>query len=48
MELTDGQTDRFRLPTQRNILKGFEWLMQDLQPGDSLFFYFSGEGFQQC
>lgn len=42
MELNDGQTDRFRLPTRHNILKGFEWLLHDVQPGDSLFFYFSG------
>jgi uncharacterized caspase-like protein len=42
MLLTDDHRDRFRLPTRRNILKGFEWLMTDLQAGDSLFFYFSG------
>ena len=47
MELTDGQQDRFRLPTRHNILKGFEWLLHDVQPGDSLFFYFSGEPLQQ-
>ncbi|KAI7842116.1 hypothetical protein COHA_004309 [Chlorella ohadii] len=27
--------------------QGVEWLMQDLQPGDSLFFYFSGHGGQE-
>lgn len=42
MMLTDDQADRFRLPTRRNILKGFDWLMRDLKSGDSLFFYFSG------
>ena len=43
MLLTDNHRDRFRLPTRRNILKGFEWLMTDLVAGDFLFFYFAGE-----
>ena len=42
MLLTDDHNDRMRLPTKRNILRGFEWLMRDLQDGESLFFYFAG------
>lgn len=44
MYLTDDHHDSSRLPTRRNILKGFEWLMKDLHSGDSLFFYFTGHG----
>jgi hypothetical protein len=28
------------------IFKGIQWLMSDLQPGDSLVFHFSGHGGQ--
>lgn len=35
--------DRQRLPTAANILQGLRWLLSDLQPGDSLFFHYSGE-----
>lgn len=41
--LTDGQHDRHQnLPTEANILAGMHWLVEGAQPGDSLFFYFSG------
>lgn len=42
MVLRDDMDDMLLLPRKRNILKGFDWLMRDLQPGDRLFFYFSG------
>lgn len=41
--LTDDHSDKFMLPTRRNIERGFEWLRRDIKAGDSLFFYFSGE-----
>jgi hypothetical protein len=41
--LTDDHTDPTRLPTHDNILDGFGWLTNELLPGDSLFFYFSGD-----
>lgn len=34
------------LPTRRPP-QGIQWLMADQQPGDSLFFHFSGHGSQQ-
>lgn len=33
-------------PTKENILKGFQWLVQGVAPGDVLFFHFSGHGAQ--
>lgn len=41
--LTDDRDDTLLHPTRHNILKGFGWLMTDLQPGDSLFFSFAGK-----
>ncbi|CAM8929576.1 unnamed protein product [Rhodiola kirilowii] len=35
------------LPTKRNIQRGFKWLVKDMQPGDSLMFYYSGHGLRQ-
>ncbi|KAI5796894.1 peptidase C14, caspase domain-containing protein [Pyronema domesticum] len=32
------------LPIARNILKAMHWLVMDAQPGDTLFFYYSGHG----
>ncbi|KAI5818959.1 peptidase C14, caspase domain-containing protein [Pyronema omphalodes] len=32
------------LPLRRNILKAMHWLVKDAQPGDTLFFYYSGHG----
>lgn len=34
-------------PTRANIMRAIQWLMMDLQFGDSLFFHFSGHGSQQ-
>lgn len=42
--LTDDQRDPMLLPTKENILNGVRWLVTDAQPGDSLFFSFSGHG----
>ncbi|KXZ52917.1 hypothetical protein GPECTOR_8g295 [Gonium pectorale] len=33
--------------TKANIYRAIQWLMTDQQPGDSLFFHFSGHGSQQ-
>eukprot|EP00198_Chlamydomonas_reinhardtii_P007619 XP_001696956.1 type I metacaspase [Chlamydomonas reinhardtii] len=35
------------ISTKANIFRGIQWLMTDQQPGDSLFFHFSGHGSQQ-
>jgi len=35
------------LPTRANIMRGFQWLVAGAQPGDVLFFHFSGHGSQQ-
>ncbi|KAJ8586589.1 hypothetical protein M405DRAFT_771486 [Rhizopogon salebrosus TDB-379] len=32
------------MPTKRNILNALRWLVKDAQPGDCLFFHFSGHG----
>jgi hypothetical protein len=34
-------------PTKRNIEQGLRWLVQGAQPGDCLFFHFSGHGSQK-
>ncbi|KAL3538657.1 hypothetical protein ACH5RR_002023 [Cinchona calisaya] len=34
-------------PTRNNILRALEWLVKDIQSGDSLVFYFSGHGLRQ-
>ncbi|KAN0138944.1 Caspase domain containing protein [Lactarius tabidus] len=45
--LTDDRRDQRRnLPTAANILAGMRWLVEGAQPGDSLFFYFSGHATQ--
>lgn len=31
-------------PTRNNILRAMQWLVQGVQPGDSLFFHYSGHG----
>eukprot|EP00992_Anisonema_acinus_P013844 TRINITY_DN8965_c0_g1_i1.p1 TRINITY_DN8965_c0_g1~~TRINITY_DN8965_c0_g1_i1.p1 ORF type:complete len:781 (+),score=151.26 TRINITY_DN8965_c0_g1_i1:53-2395(+) len=33
-------------PTYANIVEGFRWLVEGAQPGDSLFFHYSGHGGQ--
>ncbi|RIB09557.1 caspase domain-containing protein [Gigaspora rosea] len=45
--LTDDQKDPTRIPTKTNILAAMKWLVQDAQPGDSLFFHYSGHGSQE-
>ena len=42
--LTDDQKDPTRQPTKANILRDIKWLAEGAQPGDSLFFHFSGHG----
>jgi hypothetical protein len=38
-------TDRSDIkPTKQNILAGFDWLVADLQPGQNVYFHFSGHG----
>lgn len=44
MMLNDHQQDPQYLPTKRNILNACTWLLRDSQPGDRLFFQFSGHG----
>ncbi|KAL3515530.1 hypothetical protein ACH5RR_022432 [Cinchona calisaya] len=34
-------------PTKNNIIRALEWLVKDVQSGDSLVFYFSGHGLRQ-
>mmetsp|Transcript_134244 Transcript_134244/g.326237 ORF Transcript_134244/g.326237 Transcript_134244/m.326237 type:complete len:537 (-) Transcript_134244:215-1825(-) len=45
--LTDDNPNRQFQPTRDNIMRGFQWLVQDVQPGDVLFFHYSGHGAQQ-
>ena len=44
MILTDDQKDPSKIPTKQNMLNGMAWLVQNAQPGDSLFFHYSGHG----
>lgn len=39
--MDDGQHER---PTKENIMKGFRWLVEGAERGDSLFFHYSGHG----
>lgn len=47
MILTDDQQNPQYRPTRMNILRGLQWLAQGAQPGDVLFFHYSGHGAQQ-
>lgn len=47
MVLTDDARDQRAQPTRQNILVAMAWLVKDAQPGDALFFHFSGHGGQQ-
>jgi len=40
--LLDDNPDIRQHPTRQNMLEGFAWLVQESQPGDSLFFHYSG------
>lgn len=44
--LTDDNPDNDYKPTRINILNGMRWLVNGVQPGDSLVFHFSGHGSQ--
>ncbi|KAJ3342497.1 hypothetical protein HDU93_002256 [Gonapodya sp. JEL0774] len=42
--LTDDLEDEKYRPTYANMISAFKWLIEGAQPGDSLFFHFSGHG----
>jgi hypothetical protein len=42
--LTDDQQDPKYIPTGRNMLAAFHWLVTGNHPGDSLFLHYSGHG----
>lgn len=44
MVLTDEPYNLKYMPTKRNILSALRWLVKDAQPGDCLFFHYSGHG----
>ena len=44
--LTDDQHNMVGQPTRANIIRAMNWLVQDAQPNDSLFFHYSGHGGQ--
>lgn len=44
--LTDDQSDVRKMPTVSNMRSGLQWLTAGAQPGDVLFFQFSGHGTQ--
>ncbi|KAJ3124712.1 Rab GDP dissociation inhibitor alpha [Nowakowskiella sp. JEL0407] len=43
----DDSKNKKLLPTKKNILEGFQWLVEGSKPGDSLYLHFSGHGSQQ-
>ncbi len=44
--LSDDQAVPTNVPTKKNIIDGMKWLIQDAQPGDTLFLHYSGHGGQ--
>ncbi|KAL0387136.1 UNVERIFIED_CONTAM: Metacaspase-1 [Sesamum radiatum] len=42
-----AEKEPYQAPTRKNIEDAFQWLMRDIQSGDSLVFYFSGHGLRQ-
>ncbi|KAJ3029059.1 UNVERIFIED_CONTAM: hypothetical protein HDU68_000272 [Siphonaria sp. JEL0065] len=44
--LTDDAKDKKKRPTLKNMLAGFVWLVSNTNPGDELFFSYSGHGGQ--
>ena len=42
--LTDDNADARFWPTRANITAAIAWLVSSAQPGDDLFFHYSGEG----
>lgn len=45
--LTDDGHGPHGAPTRANIISGMRWLVEGAQPGDALFFHYSGHGGQQ-
>jgi len=45
--LTDDSRRPGEMPTRANIIEGMRWLVRGAQPGDVLFFHFSGHGGQE-
>ncbi|EGD76981.1 hypothetical protein PTSG_07324 [Salpingoeca rosetta] len=45
--LTEDNPNPIMHPTRQNIINGMRWLAGSAQPGDSLFFHFSGHGSQR-
>eukprot|EP00668_Euglena_longa_P040724 GGOE01053618.1.p1 GENE.GGOE01053618.1~~GGOE01053618.1.p1 ORF type:complete len:455 (+),score=79.26 GGOE01053618.1:27-1367(+) len=45
--LTDDARDHRFMPTRRNMENAMQWLVSGAQPGDILFFHYSGHGAQQ-
>lgn len=44
--LTDDQQNSRAIPTRQNMLDAMQWLVSGAQPGDNLFFHYSGHGGQ--
>ena len=44
--LTDRDTDPRSIPTRQNMTAAMQWLVRGAQPGDALFFHYSGHGGQ--
>ncbi|GAC96832.1 hypothetical protein PHSY_004416 [Pseudozyma hubeiensis SY62] len=44
--LTDDQRDARSIPTRQNMTAAMHWLVRGAQPGDALFFHYSGHGGQ--
>ncbi|GAA0162565.1 hypothetical protein LIER_39434 [Lithospermum erythrorhizon] len=45
--LTEEETDPYRIPSIHNMRMALFWLVQGVQPGDSLVFHYSGHGSRQ-
>ena len=43
--LLDDNPNFNERPTRQNMFQGFQWLIAGCQPGDSLFFHYSGKSF---
>ena len=41
--LLDDNPNFQQRPTRQNMMQGFQWLIAGCQPGDSLFFHYSGQ-----
>lgn len=44
--VAEDERDPYRKPTKANIRESLNWLVRGCQPGDSLFFYYSGHASQ--